>query len=253
MKLTIITVTYNCASLIRDTLASVTEQDYPDKEYLVIDGNSSDGTLRIIKDYSARYPFIKYVSEPDEGMYFAMNKGLAMATGDVIGILNAGDYYTSKRALSLVAESMQNQPTDTLYSDLQYVSYLNKNKIVRHWESGKFNRLKFLLGWMPPHPTFFVQRHVYERYGYFDTDLQISADYELMLRFLHKHGVSTQYLPGVLVKMPTGGVSNDSFAHRLQANMEDRKAWSKNYLRPRFYTLTWKPLSKIRQFFHRKK
>lgn len=234
-------------------MSSVTEQNYIEKEYIIVDGASTDGTLEVIEQFAQQFHYIRYISEPDKGLYYAMNRGIGISTGEVVGILNAGDFYTSNEALTKVIDAFRKHPTDTLYADLQYVSNINKSKIVRHWESGRFSVRKMFFGWMPPHPTFFVKKHIYERFGYFDTELEISADYELMLRLLYKFRVSTQYLPGVLVKMPIGGASNSSLSNRIQANIEDRRAWSKNNLSPRFYTLTWKPLSKIRQFFHRKK
>ncbi len=253
MSISIITVTYNCQELIEDTLRSVTSQVYPDIQYIIIDGNSEDNTIDIIEKYRANFPFIQLVSEADKGLYFAMNKGLSLAKGNIIGILNAGDFYTSPQALNKVANAFKKNPTDTLYSDLQYVKQGEGDKIIRHWESGHFDRAKIYMGWMPPHPTFFVKKEIYAQYGFFNTSLKISADYELMLRLLLKNKVSTQYLPGVLVKMPTGGTSNGSLTKHFRANMEDRQAWNINKLSPRIYTLTLKPLSKLQQFFRRKK
>ena len=249
MKISIITVTYNSAATIRDTLDCITKQDYASIEHIIIDGASTDQTLEIVKDY----PLAKIVSEPDNGIYDAMNKGLNLATGDIIGILNSDDFYAHHQVISKVIRVFETEQVDTLYGDLQYVSQKDVRRIVRHWKAGAFHRANFHKGWMPPHPTFFVRRHIYERFGIFDTSFRNSADYELMLRFLLKNKVSTYYLPEVLVKMRTGGQSNITLRNRLRANLEDRRAWEKNGLQPRFYTMVFKPLLKLSQYFYRNK
>lgn len=240
----IITVAYNSAATIGDTLASIAAQDYPLVEHLVVDGASTDETLAVV----ARFPHAKALSEPDKGLYDAMNKGLKLVTGDVVGILNSDDFYAHPQVLSHVAALMDETGADALYADLEYVDHRDTQRIVRHWKSGKYEDHDFLSGWMPPHPTFFVRRTVYERLGGFDTRLRCSADYELMLRFLFKNNVSVCYLPQVIVRMRTGGMSNASLGHRLRANREDREAWRMNGLKPRFYTFFLKPLSKINQY-----
>jgi glycosyltransferase len=246
-KISIITVTYNSASTLAETLRSVQSQDYPNIEHIVIDGNSQDETVRIIKSF----PHIaKWVSEEDCGLYDAMNKGVQFATGDIIGILNSDDLYAHTKVLSRVAERFMNSEIDALYGDLHYVNALNTNKVIRVWKSGKFKRSNFVFGWMPPHPTFFVKKEVYRQVGHFNVSLRRSADYELMLRILVKHKFNADYLQEVLVKMRTGGVSNGSWTGRLKANFEDRMAWKMNNLRPYFFTLYLKPFRKLFQFVH---
>ena len=246
MKFTIVTPAFNSAVTIRDTLESIRKQDYPDVEHIIIDGGSKDGTLNIV----AEYPHVsKVISEPDRGLYDAMNKGVRLATGDVVVVLNSDDFYTHPRVISQVALLLHATGADTLYADLEYVDPVNTSSVKRFWKAGDFLREKFYRGWMPPHPTFFVRRHLYEQFGTFDTSLRFSADYELMLRFLLKNNVSVCYLPEVAVRMRAGGASNANLRNRLRANREDRRAWEMNGLKPRFYTLYLKPLSKIGQYF----
>ena len=178
-----------------------------------------------------------------------MNKGIGLATGELVGILNSDDMYTHADVIGEVVACMQDAQAESLYGDLQYVDYANTMKVVRSWKSNPFKREKFLSGWMPPHPTFFVKREVYERYGTFDDSFTCSADYELMIRFLYKYQVTVAYLPQFLVKMRTGGISNGSLKDRIRANQEDQLAWQKNDIRPPFYTRYLKPIRKIPQFF----
>jgi glycosyltransferase len=246
-KISIITVTYNSAATLKETLRSVQFQDYPNIEHIVIDGNSQDQTVQIIKSF----PHItKWISEEDHGLYDAMNKGVRFATGDIIGILNSDDLYAHTKVLSRVAERFMNSNIDALYGDLHYVNALNTNKVVRVWKSGKFKRSNFIFGWMPPHPTFFVKKDVYRHAGHFNVSLKRSADYELMLRILVRHKFNADYLQEVLVKMRTGGVSNGSWTGRIKANFEDRMAWKMNNLKPYFFTLYLKPFRKLFQFIH---
>jgi len=245
MVISIITATYNSAATIRDTLESVARQDYKKVEHVIIDGLSKDNTLSIVKEYNHLHAVF---SEPDKGIYDAMNKGISKVNGDIIGILNSDDFYYDEKILSRIADVFEKTDCDALYGDLEYVDQVNINKVVRHWKSGPYRRGAFKWGWMPPHPTFFVRREVYEKWGIFDLRLSTSADYELMLRFIHKHQIKLEYIPKVLVKMRTGGVSNISLSNRLKANAEDKMAWSINNLHPFWFTLYFKPLKKITQF-----
>jgi len=245
MKISVITATYNSAATVRDTLTSIRRQDHPDIEHIIVDGRSSDGTLGIV----ANFPHVaKIVSEKDKGIYDAMNKGIRLATGEVIGILNSDDMYIDCSVLSAVATVFADPAVMTVYADLQYVDADNPDRVRWTWITGPFRKSSFYYGWMPPHPTFFVRREVYERTGLFNTDLRSAADYELMLRILLKYGVPAYYIPRVIVKMRAGGVSNASLRNRLRANREDRLAWKLNGLRPYFFTLYLKPLRKITQF-----
>ena len=246
MKVSIITVCYNSAATIEGTIQSVLNQTYSDIEYLVIDGQSTDETLQIVRKYENEIATI--LSEKDKGMYDAINKGIQLCTGDVVGVLNADDFYIDNKVIEEVVSKMRNENADSLYSDLYYVATEDTNKVIRNWVSGKYDRQKFLYGWMPPHPTFFVKKSAYEKYGVFNLDLNSAADYELMLRFLFKNKLSTCYLSRPLVRMRVGGMSNVSLANRIKANKEDRKAWRMNGLRPRPYTMLLKPLRKIIQY-----
>jgi glycosyltransferase len=250
MKVSLVTVVLNNAETIENAITSVAEQTYQDIEYIIVDGESTDGTLDIIKRLQAKYPnrITRLEVGKDKGIYDAMNKGLSYCTGDVIGILNSDDFYADNEVIADVVALFQISKADTTYADLQYVDRVNTNKVLRHWKSGKYNRKNFLAGWMPPHPTFFVKRSLYEQYGKFDLELRSAADYELMLRFLFRHQVSSAYLPRVVIKMRVGGLSNQSVGHRLKANNEDKMAWQKNGLKLPFYTIPLKPLRKLPQF-----
>jgi glycosyltransferase involved in cell wall biosynthesis len=246
LKISVITVTYNSEATIEETIRSVAAQDYPGKEHIIIDGGSTDGTLGIISKF--RVHISKFVSEKDEGLYHALNKGISLADGDIVAILHSDDFYTSQDVLSSYAKLFEDPSCEAAYSDLYYVDRENTDKVKRKWKSGHYKPGAFLFGWMPPHPTFFVRRELYARYGGFDTRLKSAADYELMLRFIHRFGVRLCYLPVFTVKMRTGGKSNESVGNRIRANKEDRQAWALNGLRPKFFTLYFKPLRKLLQF-----
>lgn len=247
MKVSIITVCFNAESTIEFAIQSVLKQNYQNIEYIIVDGQSSDKTIPIIEKH--RDKISKFISEKDEGMYFALNKGIQLATGGIIGLLHADDFYPSEKIISRVVKEFETKKVDSVYGDLQYVEKENPEKIFRDWKSESFNPQNFLKGWMPPHPTFFVKKSCYEKFGLFNTSFSISADYELMLRFLFKHKISSSYIPEVLVKMRTGGISNVTLKSRIKANKEDRQAWKINGLKPNSFTLILKPLSKLRQFF----
>lgn len=249
-KVSIVTIAFNSADTIGATLQSVADQDYPHIEHIIIDGLSKDETVAIAK----RFPHVtRIISEKDNGLYDAMNKGIRHCTGDIIGIINSDDFFNSNTVVSEVVAMMESEKTDTLYADLVYVHRVNTNKVLRSWHTGKFKPFKFLFGWMPPHPTFFVRRHIYEKYGSFKTQLNFSADYELMLRLLYKYRITVSYLPKIIVRMRIGGVSNASLANRLKANKQDREAWRLNDLQPYFFTVPLKPLRKVVQWYSRLK
>jgi glycosyltransferase involved in cell wall biosynthesis len=246
MKISIITIAYNSAETIEDTIRSVVSQDYGDIEYIIIDGGSKDSTPQIIERY--RQHIATYISEPDKGIYDAMNKGVQRATGEWIGILNSDDFYADEKVLSEVVKRLIETGSDALYGDLVYVDREEKDKVVRKWKAGDYKPGLFMRGWMPPHPAFFLKREKYIQHGLYQLNLKSAADYELMLRMIHKYKISISYLPRVITKMRTGGMSNASLKNRLRANREDRLAWRMNGLTPSWYTLTWKPLSKLFQF-----
>jgi glycosyltransferase involved in cell wall biosynthesis len=251
MKVSIITITYNSAETVEDTIQSVLSQDYPNIEYIIVDGASKDDTMAIVNRYRDKIATI--ISEPDKGIYDAMNKGVRAATGDIIGILNSDDFYADNSVISDIVKAIQQDNADACYADLVYVDRTATDKVIRSWKSGEYRHGDFLRGWMPPHPTFFVKRSWYERHGLYSLQLKSAADYELMLRFIHKHGVSMAYLPRVITKMRAGGQSNITLKNRWKANQEDRLAWKMNGLQPGFLTLVRKPLSKLLQYLPGKK
>lgn len=246
MKVSIITVVFNGADTIRDCIESVLSQTYPQVEYIVVDGQSTDGTVELVRSFGDR--ITRFISEPDKGLYDAMNKGIGLATGDVIGILNADDLYKDDQVITDIVQTMQQTNSDAAYGDLVYVDQQNLDRVTRYWRAGKYREGAFLWGWMPPHPTFFVRRWVYEQYGLFTLRFRSAADYELMLRFVHKYKIKISYLARTLIMMRTGGVSNRTLDNRLNANQEDREAWKMNGLRPYFFSLWLKPLLKVKQF-----
>lgn len=247
MKFTIITVSYNAAKSIRDTLENVLAQQEILLEYILIDGSSNDGTLDILSEYKESITHL--ISEPDNGIYDAMNKGLALATGDIIGILNSDDFYCRNDVLERVQQYLIKNPTiDGVYSDLNYVDQDNPNKVIRHWKAGPYHPKNFYKGWMPPHPTVFLRREVYESVGNFNLQLKSAADYEFLLRACLKFGKKLHYLPGVVVHMRAGGMSNASLKNRLKANAEDRLAWKINGLKGGTNASILKPFGKITQF-----
>lgn len=246
MKVSIITIAYNSADTIEDTIQSVLAQDYPDIEYIIVDGASKDQTLHIIDQYKTR--IAKFVSEKDKGIYDAMNKGVSMATGEIIGILNSDDFYADNSVITEVVNRFKEDQCEGLYADLVYVDREKLDKVLRVWNAGPYYYGRFLKGWMPPHPTFFVRKTCYDKFGHYTLELKSASDYELMLRFIHKHQIKMSYLPRIITKMRAGGQSNVTIKNRIRANMEDRLAWKMNNLRPGLFTLTRKPLSKILQF-----
>ena len=246
-KISIITVAYNAELYIEDTIKSVISQNYSNIEYIIIDGNSTDKTLEICKKYIDHISVL--ISEPDQGIYDAMNKGVEKATGEIIGILNADDFYNSNSVINDVELVFNDTKVDCAYGDLVYVDPCDTNKITRNWISKKYKKGLFLKGWMPAHPTFFIRKKHYDTFGSYTLKLKSAADYELMLRMIHKNELTPAYIPKTLVKMRTGGVSNASFKNRIKANKEDRMAWRINDIKPNMFTLIRKPLSKIFQFF----
>jgi glycosyltransferase involved in cell wall biosynthesis len=247
LKVSIITVTYNSESTVEETILSVISQTYASIEYIIVDGKSTDKTLEIIEKY--RNKISKFISEKDNGLYDAINKGINLATGDVIAILHSDDFYINTEVIRKYADTFLENSCDAVYSDLYYVDKNNTDKIIRKWKSGAYKANSFINGWMPPHPTFFVRKDIYAKFGKFNLQFKSAADYELMLRFIQKYKITISYLPEYTVKMRVGGKSNISVHNRINANLEDRRAWEINGLKPRFYTLYLKPLRKILQFF----
>ena len=250
MQVSIITITYNNVNTLEDTINSILNQDYKDIEYIIIDGGSTDGTLEIIKKHYASGKISKYISESDEGIYDALNKGIKLCTGNIIGLLHADDIYNSNFVISNIVDTFKNYDTDSVYGDLLYVSFRNINKVIRNWKSGLFSYKKLKNGWMPPHPTFFVKRDIYMKYGLFDIKYKIAADYEIMIRFLWKYKITIKYIPEVLVKMRTGGKSNKNFRNIILKSIEDYNI-QKHYKLGNFLSLFLKNIRKIPQFFYK--
>ncbi len=229
MKVSIVTITYNSEKTLKDTIESVVGQTYRDIEYIIVDGNSTDKTIEIVNSYGDKIS--KFISEKDNGIYDAMNKGLRLATGDIVGILNSDDVYFDKYVIENVVKRFEEKLVDSVYGDLYYVEENDLSKVVRYWKSSDFKEGSFAKGWHPPHPTFFVKREVYEKYGLFDLEMKVSADFELMLRFLEKYCISTTYLPKVLVRMRTGGESNRSIKNIIAGNKSILSAFDKNRIK----------------------
>lgn len=229
MKISIVTATFNSGGTVRDTLESVLGQTFCDYEHLIIDGGSSDDTLDIVREYEPRYNGrLRWISERDRGIYDAMNKGIAMATGDVVGILNSDDFYTSTNVLAQVAEAMQDATVDAVYGDVHYVNDGDLSKCTRYYSSAGFRRWKMRLGWMPAHPSFYCRRLVYERYGAFDLSFKIGADFENLLRLIYVHRINTRYLPLDFVTMRQGGASTSGLKSHRQILNDHLRAYRKN-------------------------
>ena len=248
MKITVITVAYNSAATIADTLRSVAAQTHPDIEHIVIDGASNDATVALARAHST--PTTRLVSEPDRGIYDAMNKGLRLATGDLVGFLNADDVFDNPRVLAKIAQAASEPGADAVYGDLVYVAQADPGRLVRHWHSGGFARSRLGFGWMPPHPTFYVRTSRLVQIGEFDTSFRVAADYDLMLRLLGKPDIDIRYVPEVLVRMRTGGVSNRSARALWRKSAEDLRALRNNRAGG-IVTLLCKNLRKLPQFFAR--
>lgn len=246
MKISIITVVYNNVKAIKNAIDSVLSQSYPNIEYIIVDGNSTDGTKELVASYGNK--ITTFISESDYGIYDAMNKGLRFATGDYVAFLNADDVYASSTSVASMAHLLQQTQADVGYANLIYLHPEPNNTIKRYWKSGNFSKLNFLLGFTFPHPTFFAKKSLFDKYGGFNTSLKIAADYELTLRFTYKNESKVVYLPEILVKMRAGGASNGNIRNRFRANSEDRQAWVLNHLNPYFFTFLFKPLRKLPQY-----
>ena len=243
----VVTVVYNNADTIGDTIRAVLDQTHPNIEYVIIDGGSDDGTQEIVEGFGDKIDY--FVSEPDEGIYDAMNKGIRAATGDVVHILNSDDFYADSTVVERMMNVFEQRDVDCVHGDVAYVDWDDTDRVIRYWRAGDFTPRKFRWGWMPPHQSFFVRRELYEKYGVFDQDLDISADYELILRFLYHHDVKSAYVPALVTKARVGGHSNESLMQRLKGHLQCHRAWLMNGKLPNPVTLAMKPLSKLPQYF----
>ncbi len=248
MKISVITVTYNAEKYLADCMDSVLKQDYANVEYIVVDGGSSDGSQQLINE---RLPRIAaFVSEKDKGMYDALNKGIRMATGEVIGILNADDMFASEDVVSEVARCFQAEKVDVVYGNLHYVKADNPTEVLRIWKGVPYQSGLIRQGWMPAHPTFYAKKELFEKFGGYSLDFGTAADYELMVRFLYRYQVRAQFLDKLMVKMRAGGMSNASLTQRYRAFLNDYKALVVNKVPFSFWAIFRKKISKLGQFIH---
>lgn len=246
MKISVVTTTWCCAETVGDCLESVERQSYPDREHLVIDAASRDGTLDVLQAHRQRLAVL--VSEPDRGIYDGLNKGIDRASGEVVGFLNADDVFADPDVLARVAAAFSDSGVDAVYGDLVYVAREDTLRVIRYWRSGEYRRSRLRWGWAPPHPTLYLRRSLYERFGGFDLRYGIAGDYDLMLRMLMQLSGRVVYVPEVLVRMRVGGVSNRSLKHLLQKSREDYRILRANAVGG-LGSLAWKNLSKVPQFF----
>lgn len=244
LKISLITVVFNAERSISRCIESVLQQTYDNVEYIIIDGASTDETIPIIDQYRHRVSHV--LSEPDRGIYDAMNKGIKLATGDIIGMLNADDVFADFNILSNVARAFMQQQADIIYGDLDFIN--ENGRIVRKWRSGFYTLNSFNRGWMPPHPTFYCKRNLFEKFGFYSLEHGTAADYELMLKFMYRNKLPAFYLKTVMVKMKIGGKSNKSFGNRVKALFFDLKAMRRNGIPVPAITLIAKPLRKVMQY-----
>lgn len=248
MKVSIITATYNSSIYIVDCIGSTYNQTYNNIEHIIIDGGSEDNTIEIIKSQPNRVT--KIISEPDGGIYDAMNKGIMLANGDIIGILNSDDLYIKNDIIEKIVEEFKNNPIlDGIYTDLVYVRPYDINKIVRYWKTGEFKKGSFKKGWHPAHPTLFLKKSVYQRYGLFDLQFNLAADFDLMLRLFERYSINTKYLPIVSVKMRLGGATNKSIVNIVQGNIECLQSFKNNSLQTPLLYFIYRLFPKLFQFF----
>jgi glycosyltransferase involved in cell wall biosynthesis len=244
LKLSLVTVVYNAQDTIGQCIESVISQNYPDLEYIIIDGGSTDNTIQIINKYLAHINV--FISEPDNGIYDAMNKGIRLATGQIVGTLNADDHFTTNDVLSSVAQTFEQYDVDAVYGDLDIIN--QKQQIIRKWRSSQCTIRSFTVGFMPPHPTFYCRWDLFDRFGFYSLEHGSAADYELMLRFMYRYKASSHYLKKVMINMQSGGVSSKNLKNRIRAWQFDLKAMRQNSIMFPLLTLALKPLRKIFQF-----
>lgn len=246
MKISLITAVYNRQATVENAINSVQSQHYHDIEHVIIDGASTDGTLELLLKYSNSNTVL--ISEEDTGIYDALNKGIALATGDVIGVMHSDDFWANDTVVEKVAAVFENPSIDAVYGDLQYVSAVDTSRVIRHWKAGEFSSKKLGRGWMPPHPTLFLRNGVFKKFGTYDTSYRIAADYDAILRWFGRGEIKAHYIPEVLVKMRVGGESNKSVGKIVKKSREDYRALRSNNVGG-IGSLAWKNIGKITQFF----
>lgn len=243
VKVSIITPAFNSALTIRDTISSVLAQTYPNIEYIVVDGLSTDQTLLILNEYKERISLI--ISEPDKGLYDAMNKGIQASTGDIIGILNSDDFFTSNKVIETIVRHFEKEDIDAIYGDVHFVDPSDLRKCVRYYSSAIFKPFLFRFGFMPAHPSFYVKRQCYEKFGVYALDYRIAADFDLLLRFLYMHKITSRYIKHDIVTMRTGGISTRNIRSRVWLNKEIIKICRTHGIRTHWILVSLKYLYKI--------
>lgn len=249
MTISLITVSFNSARTIGDTINSVLSQNYAGIEYIIVNGESSDGSMEIIKSYGNKIS--KFVSEPDKGIYDAINKGIRLASGDIIGILNSDDVFYDSNVISKLASVFESENPDAVYGDIQFINEVGR--VVRYYSSRKFIPEKFRYGFMPAHPSFYAKREMFEKFGYYKTDYKIAADYELLIRFLFVNRIKTKYMEMPFVSMLTGGVSNKSFKSNILLNKEILRACQENGIKTNYLFIYSKYFRKVFEFLGNKR
>ena len=250
MLVSIITPVLNAEATIEDTIKSVLGQSYANIEYIIVDNGSTDATLKIIEKY--KHNITKLAFETQKGIYTTMNKGLSLASGDIVGILNSDDFYVNNSIVETIVKVMSEKKVDACYGDLVYVGRYDTDKVIRYWRSSQYHEGLFDKGWIPAHPTFFVKRWVYDKYGVFDSSLPVVADHELLLRFMYQHKIKTYYVPQVLVKMRLGGLSNNNILNIFKQNLAIIKTLRKNKIKvflPLFFVNKF--MERLKQFFYK--
>lgn len=247
LKVSIITVSYNSVKTISDTIKSVLSQLYPNIQYIIIDGSSTDGTIELVKSFGKSIS--KFVSEPDNGIYDAINKGIRLATGNIVGIINSDDFFYDNNVIERVVESFKENEIDAVFGDAQFVDPIKTSKIVRYYSSKYFKTGKFKYGFMPAHPSFYVKRELFEKLGYYKVDYKIAADFELLLRFLYINRIKYKYLEIPFLSMRIGGVSNKSILSKYILNKEIYRACKENGIQTNYFLLYFKYFIKMFEFF----
>lgn len=252
MKVSIITATWNSDKTLRDSIDSVLKQSYKDIEYIIIDGASKDNTINIIKEYEPLFNGrLKWISEKDKGIYDAMNKGIRMATGDVVGILNSDDFFTSNDVIEKIVDEFADN-IDAVYGDIHFVNHGNLQKCVRYYSSKIFKRNLMRMGFIPAHPSFYCRKECFEKFGYYKTDYKIAADFDLLLRFIYVNRIRIKYLPVDMVTMRTGGASTDGVKSRIVMMNEHLRSFKENGIRTNRFILSLRYFYKITEYFRKK-
>jgi glycosyltransferase involved in cell wall biosynthesis len=250
MKVSLITISYNKEKEIEQTIKSVLNQDYADIEYIIVDGGSNDGTLAIIERFKTY--LTKFISEPDSGIYHAINKGIDLASGDVIGLVHAGDMLVNNHVISDLVKCFTKTGADIVYGNTILVDPINTDKVVRVFEGGEFNPRRFLFGWMPSHSSVYIRRVIFQKYGNYRLDMRIAADYELLLRFMYKNKVNSSYYKGLVTRFRLGGISNKNVFSFIKSGSECYRSWNLNSLNVPLYTIPLKILRRIPDIIFRK-